>query len=121
MLKLEATTNTPLIEFNTQTGVLNIKGKSLTENATEYYQPLIEKIIEYKKRPCLKTELNIYLVYFNTSSSKAMLDIFHHFESVKSNSEVIVNWYFEKGDEDMLEVGEDYREIVSLPFKMIEY
>ena len=64
--------------------------------------------------------MHLKLVYFNTSSSKSILDVLRKLEVLKTRSEVVVKWYYEKEDEDMLEVGEDYREIVNLPFAMIE-
>ena len=59
--------------------------------------------------------------YFNTSSSKCILDLFKQLESLNNGeTEVNVNWYYEEDDEDMAEAGEDYDAIISLPFKMIE-
>ncbi len=61
--------------------------------------------------------------YFNTSSSKCILDVFKKLENVfkKNNEEgVTINWYYEEDDEDMLEAGEDYQSILKIPFKMIE-
>ena len=47
-----------------------------------------------------------------------MLDLFRRLENV--NSKVVIHWYYEQDDEDMLEAGEDYEAIVNVPFKMIE-
>jgi len=67
------------------------------------------------------TEVNVQLEYFNTSSSKCILDVFKKLEAIhKSGNEVIINWYYEEDDEDMLEAGEDYESIIRIPFKMIE-
>ncbi len=61
------------------------------------------------------------LEYFNTSSSKCILDVFKKLEAIhKGKNEVIINWYYEEDDEDMLEAGEDYESIIRVPFKMIE-
>ena len=65
--------------------------------------------------------MNVQLEYFNTSSSKCILDVFKKLESIqKGKQEVIINWYYEEDDEDMLEAGEDYESIIRVPFKMIE-
>ncbi|NLN30763.1 MAG: DUF1987 domain-containing protein, partial [Bacteroidales bacterium] len=75
----------------------------------------------YKEDPLPKTEVDIRLEYFNTSSSKCILDVFKKLEAIhKAKNEVIVNWYYEEDDEDMLEAGEDYESIIRVPFKMIE-
>jgi len=61
------------------------------------------------------------LEYFNTSSSKCILDLLKRLEKInQAGSKVSVNWYFESEDEDMEEAGEDYQAIIKLPFKMIE-
>ena len=67
------------------------------------------------------TIVDVKLEYFNTSSSKCILDLFKQLEKLNAgNTEVKVNWYFEEDDEDMEEAGEDYQAIIDLPFKMIE-
>ena len=57
--------------------------------------------------------------YFNTSSSKCILDVFKKLESI-ADSEVSIKWFYEEDDEDMLEAGEDYEAIIDLKFEMIE-
>jgi len=66
--------------------------------------------------------VNIQLEYFNTSSSKCILDVFKKLENLqnKNRAEVVINWYYEEDDEDMLEAGEDYQSILKIPFNMVE-
>ncbi|HAW19252.1 MAG TPA: nuclear pore complex subunit, partial [Flavobacteriales bacterium] len=66
------------------------------------------------------TVVNIQLEYFNTSSSKCILDVFKKLESVNGKTTITINWHYEEDDEDMLEAGEDYQAIINIPFKMIE-
>ena len=67
------------------------------------------------------TEVDIQLEYFNTSSSKCILDVFKKLEAIyKGGNEVVINWHYEEDDEDMLEAGEDYQSIIKIPFKMME-
>ena len=120
-IRIEKTRKTPDITFNAETGILQIEGKSIPENSIEFYKPLVDWLDEYGKNPKEKTEVNIKLEYFNTSSSKCILDVFKKLESIyKDNNEVVINWYYEEDDEDMLEAGEDYQSILKIPFKMIE-
>ncbi len=112
---------TPDLNFDANTGILSIKGRSIPENSVEFYKPIIEWLDEYIKQPQDKTVVNIQLEYFNTSSSKCILDILKKFEMVaKSGHDIIINWYYESDDEDMLETGEDYQSIIKAPFNMIE-
>ena len=117
-IQIEGTPKTPSVELNTARGSLEIKGRSIPENSIEFYKPLIEWIESYAKAPQENTIVNIQLEYFNTSSSKCILDLFKRLEVIKK--EITINWYYEEDDEDMLEAGEDYDAIINIPFKMIE-
>ena len=117
-IRIEGSPKTPTVNFLAEEGVLDIKGRSIPENSIEFYKPLIDWIESYSKYPQNKTTVNIQLEYFNTSSSKCILDLFKKLEAV--NHEIVINWYYEEDDEDMLEAGEDYDAIINIPFKMIE-
>lgn len=118
---IEGTPKTPAIKFDAGEGVFEIKGRSIPENSVEFYKPLVEWLENYKDAPREKTTVDIKLEYFNTSSSKCILDVFKKLEAIhKNNNNVEVNWYYEEDDEDMLEAGEDYESIIRIPFKMIE-
>lgn len=120
-LLIEGTQKTPAIEFDPQKGVLEIKGRSIPENSIEFYKPIVDWLEEYSSAAAAKTVVNVHLEYFNTSSSKCILDVFKKLESIhKSNNDIQINWYYEEDDEDMLEAGEDYESIIRVPFKMIE-
>ena len=117
-LKHEGSAKTPVVEFSSN-GELLLKGRSIPENSIEFYKPLIEWLESYSESPNSTTVLSVQLEYFNTSSSKCILDVFKKLESV-SGSEISVKWHYEEDDEDMLEAGEDYEAIIDLPFEMIE-
>ncbi len=120
-ISIEGTAKTPTVNFDAQGGIFEIKGRSIPENSIEFYKPLVDWLEEYSKSPQALTQVNVQLEYFNTSSSKCILDVFKKLETIhKGKSEVIVNWYYEEDDEDMLEAGEDYESIIRVPFKMIE-
>jgi hypothetical protein len=118
---IEGTPKTPTINFDMQKGLLEIKGRSIPENSIEFYKPLVDWLEKYSSNPKPQTNVNIQLEYFNTSSSKCILDVFKKLEAIhKNGSEIVINWYYETDDEDMLEAGEDYQAIINVPFKMIE-
>jgi len=120
-ISIDGTAKTPTVKFNSEKGVIEIKGRSIPENSVEFYKPLVDWLEEYKKSPLPKTMVKIQLEYFNTSSSKCILDVFKKLEAIhKGKNEVEINWYYEEDDEDMLEAGEDYESIIRVPFKMIE-
>jgi SiaC family regulatory phosphoprotein len=105
---IDGTPKTPTIRFDSREGIFEIKGRSIPENSVEFYKPLNEWLDGYMQGPLDKTVVNIRLEYFNTSSSKCILDVFE------------INWFYEEDDEDMLEAGEDYDSIIKVPFKMVE-
>lgn len=120
-LTLEGSAKTPTVSFDSDNGVLELKGRSIPENSIEFYKPLNDWIDTYGSTPKPNTIVDVKLEYFNTSSSKCILDLFKQLEKLNAgNTEVKVNWYFEEDDEDMEEAGEDYQAIIDLPFKMIE-
>ncbi len=118
---IEGTPKTPSVNFDSASGILQLKGRSIPENSIEFYKPLVEWLDEYAGKPQPKTAVNIQLEYFNTSSSKCLLDLFKKLEGMhKSGNDITIKWYYEEDDEDMLEAGEDYQSIINVPFKMIE-
>lgn len=119
-LTREGSAKTPSIQFLID-GHLELKGRSIPENAVEFFKPLNDWIDAYGANPAAATTVDVKLEYFNTSSSKCLLDLFKKLEALQGKgTQVTVNWYFEEDDEDMEEAGEDYQAIISLPFNMIE-
>lgn len=120
-LNLEGSAKTPTVKFDSQKGSLELKGRSIPENSIEFYKPLNDWIDEYAANPKEQTTVDIKLEYFNTSSSKCILDLFKLLEKLNEKStKVKINWFYEVEDEDMAEAGEDYQAIIDLPFEMIE-
>jgi hypothetical protein len=117
-IQLHESPKTPSVHFSSENGTLELKGRSIPENSLEFYKPLIDWVDAYAKEAKPETNVHIQLEYFNTSSSKCLLDLFKRLENL--SGKVTINWYFEHDDEDMLEAGEDYEAIISIPFKMIE-
>ena len=109
------------INFDQDKGLIEIRGKSIPENPKDFYQPLIDWVEEYSGNPSKITTVNIKLEYFNTSSSKWILNIFKRIVPIyKDGKDVVINWYYDENDEDIYESGEDYQSIVKIPFNIIE-
>ncbi|NEN24332.1 DUF1987 domain-containing protein [Cryomorpha ignava] len=119
-LKIEGTTKTPTVSFDSETAIMTIKGRSIPENSIDFYKPIVDWLDAYATIPGEKTVLNMQLEYFNTSSSKCILDVFKKLENIKkSGKDVQVHWHYEEDDEDMLEAGEDYDAIIDIDFEMV--
>ena len=119
-LCIKETGESPRVEFSN--GVLNIEGMSIVDDAVEFYKPVLDCLERYSKNPMALTQVNIKLAYFKTNTSRALLHIFHKLEEIyKQKDEVIINWNYKEGDEDMLEAGEDFYSILRVPFKFCTY
>ncbi len=120
-LFIQAGDKTPLINFDTKSGLFQIHGYSLPENSFGFYDPIIDWLDKYIEAPSAKTEFDIRLVVLNTSSSKMFIDIFRRInELVKLNkTKVSVVWYYEFDDEDLHEVAMQYKDFCKAPFKII--
>lgn len=117
---IDGTQKTPTINFDLTKGELHISGSSIPENSVDFYKPLIAAMDLYAASPKPATLASFNMRYFNTSSSKRILDIFKKLEGINRNgSAVTVNWIYEDDDDDMLEAGEDYQSVVDLPFVMV--
>ncbi len=114
--------DTPKIDFDAETGILSIEGKSFPPDVKEFYSDVLMWLDWYITSPAPKTELNLKLDYFNTASSKIILDILYRMEDLYSKGyDVVVKWYYPDDDEDMRETGIEYSEIIKVPFKQIGY
>jgi hypothetical protein len=118
-LYIPRTMKTPDIFFDLEMGNFEIKGRSIPENSVDFYSQVMQWLDEYEKNPNAETRLSIKLEYFNTSSSKCLIDIFRRLEKLHRNStQVEVHWYYEEEDEDMRESGEDFRDLVKMPVRL---
>ena len=116
---LEGSSKTPELKFEADSGRFLIEGRSIPENSIEYYKSLFEWLDTYAQNPKPETVLNVKLEYFNTSSSKCLVEIFRKLERMQeSGNKVLINWFYEEDDEDMQESGEDFQEIIDVPIIM---
>ena len=81
-IAIEGSPKTPTINFDTEKGLLEIKGRSIPENSIEFYKPLVDALEKYALKPQATTGVTIQLEYFNTSSSKCILDVFKKLEAI---------------------------------------
>lgn len=117
-MNIIASDNTPSVLFNTNEGLLEIAGKSFSEDIHDFYEPVIEAANEYIKQPCPKTIVKINIEYMNTITTKYLLQIFKVLEKIKGISDTSIHWYYEEDDDDMITVGEDLQLLVDLPFSL---
>jgi len=110
----------PSVKLDASTGVCEIGGESYLEEATQFYQPIYDWLVEYTKtkKPIF---FNFKLSYVNTSSSKHILFILRLLKKYGEDGNIVeTNWYIEPGDMDTEEDVEDYMIITGLQINIKE-
>jgi hypothetical protein len=114
----EPSSHLPLAYYNINEG-LKLEGRSIPEDAGKIYNPIIEFVDQLNVCHLI---FNINLDYFNTASSKKLLELLKHLDANNKLETVLVNWHFEEGDDDSLETAEIYEECLRrTKFRYIEY
>jgi hypothetical protein len=122
VIKIKGSDDTPTVILDAENGIFEISGRSLPEDVAAFYEPIIDWLDEYAESPNPKTVFDFKLEYFNTASSKLLLDVLLKLEDMfDDGKEVLVRWHYPDDDEDMEEAGEEYADIVSVPFEQIPY
>ncbi len=122
VINIAGTDDTPNVILDKDNAKFEISGRSLPEDVNQFYEPILEWIDGYAEAPADKTEFHFKLEYFNTASSKVILDILLKFEEIVENdNDVVIKWHYHEEEEDMLEAGEEYADIVEIPFEYISY
>ncbi len=120
-LVIQETIDSPYVCLDKEKNIFEIKGKSLPENVNIFYQPIIDWFSDYFKNSNPETVINFKLDYLNTASSKALLSLLLVVEdAVKNGINASVKWYYEEDDEDMKDIGEEYSDIIQIPFEIIQ-
>jgi hypothetical protein len=99
----------PSVNFDADKAVCELAGESYLEETRDFYAPLISWLEQYNEEYEVPLTFNFKLTYFNTSSSRCILDVLHQLKKVNDNDKIAaVNWFFQEDDEDMQEEVEDF-------------
>ena len=116
-IKIEGTKKTPNVLFDGNKGVFKIKGVAIHESPKEFFDELIAGVEDYKREPVEVLNVSFELEYFNTPTARMILSLLQKLKEVKCE----VTWIYEFGDEDMLEAGEDFEDMLKpIRFKFEE-
>ena len=127
VLFLKQTDFTPLVNFDFLEGKFEIKGESRHENTGKFYAQLTEWLLNLKQEVVANpTEKELVFDfkfdYFNSTSAKYILDLLAILQEINdplNKVKIIVRWHYDKLDEDMRDSGEEFSQLVSLPFEFI--
>lgn len=116
---IEGTKTTPSISISS--GVFEIKGRSIPEDAYGFFSPLLSETQSYLSRPAPKTEIRFHLEYINSGSKKYLTNFLSKFnEFYLAGNDVVIYWHFDYDDESMQDLGNDLRSMIQIPFHIIE-
>ncbi len=119
-LHIAGTRRTPTVHLDPD-GIIKIEGRSIPEDASLFFIDIMEWIDKYLSFPSEKTLIEINLEYLNSGTSKYVLQILKRLkELAENNHQLTINWYYEEGDDDILERGEYYASILDLKINYFE-
>jgi hypothetical protein len=120
-IELAATASTPAVSANSAAGTLEMRGDSYPENSFEFFAPIVgwvKKHLHEGKRPL---RLNLHLLYLNTSSVRAMMDVFDMLEEAhKVGQTVEVCWFYDGDNERIAELAEEFKEDCTFSFQIVQ-
>ncbi len=120
LVSLESTRKTPNVLLD-PSGRIRIGGRSIPEDASKFYDNILNWVLDYCHTPSDSTVVDIELEYFNSGSAKFVMQILRELsELLVEGRDLKVNWYYEEGDDDILERGEYYSSILDLEINFIE-
>lgn len=112
----------PSVNFNSQTGICELGGESFLEDTVEFYNPIISWLTEFTEKVKKPLAFIIKLTYFNTSTSRCILDILNVLKDYEeAGGEVVINWHYDENDIDMEEDIEDYMIDTGLDINLIAF
>ena len=122
IIKIQGTDDTPAVILDAEKEVFQLSGRSLPEDVASFYDPIIDWLDDFAESDKQRMTFGFKLEYFNTASSKLILDVLLKLEEMfEGGKEIMVKWYYPEDDEDMEEAGEEYADIVDVPFEQIPY
>ncbi|CAA7615469.1 conserved hypothetical protein [Magnetospirillum sp. SS-4] len=121
-LKVAATERSPEVDFDFERGVLRLRGESYPEDASTVFGPVfaaLEGFLADAGRRAIEVEFD--LTYFNSSSAKALMNMFQMLDNAAgAGAAVTISWFFAPDDDTMKEFGEDFSEdLEHVSFKLV--
>jgi len=101
-------------------GEITIKGRSIPEDAFEFFEPVVEACRKYVEKPAKHTVIEIHLDYINSGSKKYLTNIFTVLEtSYLDGNGYEISWIYDHDDEAMLDLGNDLKGIIKIPMSIM--
>lgn len=118
-LEIKGTEYTPQIQFNSLTGQMEITGRAIPQCADNFWSRVLLWFDEYAQSPAIQTTLKVNLEYFHVTSTKRIFQLVAALNEMQANGYLVaVEWFYEEYDFDMIEIGDDFKAMVAIPFEL---
>ena len=119
-LNVSGTQSSPSVLADFAAGQLEMRGDSYPENSFEFFAPIIRWVEDFLVDTDKPLRLELHLLYLNTSSVKAMMDIFDLLEEAhKKGRQVGVRWYYDDENDRIAELAEEFKEDCTFAFEIV--
>lgn len=118
-LHIPSSAETPEVTLNPERDTYRIVGRSLPENAHQFYQPIIDwfgKLLDAGPR---QLELELYLDYYNSSTGRYLMELMLELEERSGECNVGILWKADAEDDIMIEKGEEFRQLLKIPVRLL--
>ena len=113
---------TPEVKFDKQEGYLSVSGRSLPDNANDFYLPVLKEVDNYLLNPQDTTRILFNLDYLDSSSSQLILALVYKLNKIlDAHKELYIEWHYMEDDYDILETGKTYSELTGIDFDFIAH
>ena len=110
---------TPEVLLNPE-GFIEIKGRAIDESRTKFSEQIMVWIDDYVLNPAKSTEVTIALEYLNSFNSIILTAVLKKLTQVsKLSKSLVIKWYIEDDDDDLLERGEYISSTLNIPIQFI--
>lgn len=118
-LHIDFSKRTPMVFF--EEGKMFIIGRSIIENPSDFYNPVFSFLSQYITDYQRGIDFYFAFEHINTGSVKWLFVLLK--ELLKSHNithKTSINWYYEKDDDDLQELGYIFRSLVPCKFSITE-
>ena len=120
VIEHQPTPKTPYVLLDSS-GMIKFRGRSIPEDVSVFYDTIVDWIKNYCNAPAPHTEVEVEMEYLNSGTSKYMLNILKILKGIDLKGlSFTINWYYEEGDDDIMERGEYYSSILDMDIRLIE-
>lgn len=119
-LEIAPTDSTPAVRALWAAGRLEMTGDSYPENSFELFQPVLDWLDRFLAESPLALSVELQLLYLNTSSVRAMMEIFDMLQEAHDGGrEVKVGWRYDRANERVAELAAEFKEDYTFPFDIV--